>query len=290
MESIKIVGVLGATSFVGSCVLTLLSKEEIKITAFSRKTKMKPVTGIHWQQLPGHQTNREDTLPHWICLAPVWVLPEYFNLLESYGIQRIVVLSSTSLFTKKNASHPADQLTARKLADAEYRLRKWAQENNIDWVVLRPTLIYGMGLDKNITEIGHFIRRFGFFPLFGKADGLRQPVHCEDIAAACITALKRSHLANEAYNLSGGETLKYRDMVIRIFQSMNMKPRLFSIPIFLFNIFLMCIHLLPRYKHWSIAMVERMNQDMVFDHTKATRELAYKPRPFRLSEKDILSH
>lgn len=139
-------------------------------------------------------------------------LPDHFNLFLAHGARRIVVLSSTSLFTKHNSSDPAEQLVAQRLKEFEARLRKWAMANGIDWIILRPTLIYGLGRDKNITEIARFIQRFGFFPLFGPAKGLRQLIHAEDVAAACFNSLSSSNIANQAYNLTSGETLSYREM------------------------------------------------------------------------------
>jgi hypothetical protein len=34
-------------------------------------------------------------------------------------------------------------------------------------------------------------------------------------------------------------------------------------------------------------MVERMNQDMVFDHTEATKDFGFEPRGFQLEKVDI---
>ena len=96
-------------------------------------------------------------------------------MLERYGACRVVALSSTSRFTKDDSSDPEEQAIALRLADAEARVQAWAASHGVEWVILRPTLIYGLGRDKNIAEIARFIRRFGFFPLFGKAKGLRQP-------------------------------------------------------------------------------------------------------------------
>ncbi len=97
------------------------------------------------------------------------------------------------------------------------------------WVILRPTLIYGFGRDKNIAEMARFIRRFGFCPVLGKAAGLRQPIHAEDVAAACLAALQTPCAANRAYNISGGATLTYRDMVARVFSALDRRPRLLSV-------------------------------------------------------------
>ncbi|OAD19781.1 NAD-dependent epimerase/dehydratase [Candidatus Thiomargarita nelsonii] len=145
----------------------------------------------------------------------------------------------------------------------------------MSWTVLRPTLIYGCGIDKNVTFIAQLIRRFGFFPILGRGTGLRQPVHADDLAAACLQACLSPAAVNKAYNLSGGETLTYRDMVEAIFQQLGKKPRIISIPLPVFKILSRIMTRLP------VAMITRMNQDLCFDHTAAYHDFAYSPRTFR---------
>jgi len=225
--------------------------------------------------------------PCWICVAPIWVLPDYFGLLETLGARRVVVLSSTSRFTKGDSSDPEEQAIARRLTDAEVRVQEWAENCGVEWVILRPTLIYGLGRDKNIAEIARFIRRFGFLPLFGGAKGLRQPIHGADVADACLTALQVPCAANRAYNISGGETLTYRDMVARVFAALGRRPHWLNIPLWAFRLALIMLRRLPRYRQWSTAMAERMNRDLVFDHAEAARDLCFKPRAFVLTEGDL---
>jgi nucleoside-diphosphate-sugar epimerase len=217
----------------------------------------------------------------------VWVLPQYFSILERYGARRVVALSSTSRFTKTDSSDPAENAVASRLAEGEARLRTWAESKGVEWVILRPTLIYGRGRDKNIAEITRFVGRFGFFPLLGKAMGLRQPIHAEDVAAACVAALNAPAAANHAYNISGGETLPYREMVRRVFAALQRRPRLVTIPLGVFRMAVACLRVFPRYRHWSAAMAERMNRDLVFDHADAARDLGFSPRPFRLASEDV---
>ncbi len=294
------IGLLGATSLIGECLIPLLG-DGWDVIAFSRKNSKQGVDHIVWRQLgtalahcppqeekeAGTHSIQNEKIPFWICVAPIWVLPEYFIMLETYGVRRVVVLSSTSRFTKADSSDPDEHKTAAKLAACEERLRLWAESNGIEWVILRPTLIYGRGKDKNIAEIARFICRFGFFPLLGQAVGLRQPVHAEDVAAACAAALVSPMAANNAYNLSGGETLPYREMVDRVFLALNRRVHLLTVPLGFFRFALVCLRLLPRYRHWSAAMAERMNQDLVFDHKEASRDLNFAPRPFRLAAKDM---
>ena len=287
--------VLGATSLVGTRLLPQLRQAGWNVTAYSRRAVNQVGDGVTWRQIgcapaalaPLPVENGYS--PSWICVAPIWTLPEYFALLETQGVRRVVVLSSTSRFTKDGSSDPEEQAVAHRLAEAEARVQTWAESRGVEWVILRPTLIYGLGRDKNITEIARFIRRFGFFPLFGKADGLRQPIHAEDVATACLSALQAPAAANHAYNLSGGETLAYRDMVARVFSALGRRPRLMHVPLSFFRVAIVLLRCLPRYREWSAAMAMRMNVNLLFDHTPATRDFAFQPRGFVLTTEDMPS-
>lgn len=220
-------------------------------------------------------------------MAPIWVLPQYFAMIEACGARRVVALSSTSLFVKNDSSDHGEKHIARRLAEGERALRAWAEAQGVEWVILRPTLIYGCGRDRNLCEIVRFVRRWGFFPLMGQAGGLRQPVHAEDVATACVSALTMPAAANRTYNLSGGETLPYREMVCRVFATVGKVTRLMTIPRWLFLLGVTVLHLLPQYRHWTVEMAERMNRDLVFDHADAARDLSFSPRPFRLLPEDL---
>lgn len=284
------VGVLGASSLVGRCLLQRLSDIEIDVVAFTRKEEYvdQNTKNTIWRLLYNPEA-REDkiSIRNWICLIPIWVLPDYFEFLQHYGIHRIVVLSSTSRFTKKASTEMAEQQIANRLAQGEERLKFWAQDNGIEWLILRPTMIYGLGKDKNVSSIARFIKRFGFFPVVGSAQGLRQPVHAMDVAQACSNALLSDKLKNKSYNISGAEVVPYREMVSRVFCAMNKKPRILRFPLFLFKLSVGLLRFIPRYRHLSSAMVERMNADLVFDHGNASQDFAYLPRAFRLDSDDI---
>jgi nucleoside-diphosphate-sugar epimerase len=262
----------------------MLSKAGWRVVAFSRRAAESGL-GVEWRQLPFTEVAAE--ISHWICVAPIWVLPDYFALIEAAGARRVVVLSSTSRFTKVGSGDTAEQATAAKLIDGETRLQAWAESRGIELVILRPTLIYGIGRDKNISEIARFIRRFGFFPVLGEAKGLRQPIHAEDVAGACLAALQGSDVRSRSYNISGGETLTYREMVARVFAALGRRPRLLTVPLWAFRLAVCVLRCLPRYRQWSAAMAERMNSDLVFDHADAVRDLGFKPRGFALAAEDL---
>lgn len=282
------VGVLGASSLIGGCLLPLFVHSEWQVTAYSRRPVEVSGGGAVWKILSINQAKPvEEVTPYWICVAPIWVLADYLPLLESSGARRLVVLSSTSRFTKVGSDDTAENVVAARLISGEARVQAWAESRGVEWVILRPTLIYGLGRDKNISEIARFIDRFGFFPVLGRAEGLRQPIHAQDVAAACFSALQATGAVNRAYNISGGETLTYRDMVARVFAALGRRARLLTVPLWVFRLAVALLCCLPRYRQWSAAMAARMNRDLVFDHAEAALDIGFRPRPFSLRLEDI---
>ncbi|RME17091.1 MAG: NAD(P)-dependent oxidoreductase, partial [Bdellovibrio sp.] len=193
------VGLLGASSFVGQHLIPLLLDKGFSVVGFSRKPPENS-EGIEWRQVPMEPLSQEE-IPLWISVAPIWVLPDYFRFFQAHKAQRVVALSSTSRFTKENSSDPQERRVAQRLREAEEHFTSWANKNKVSWIILRPTLIYDWGKDKNLTEVARFIEKFGFFPVFGKAEGLRQPIHASDVAAASLEALLKKERANKAYNI-----------------------------------------------------------------------------------------
>lgn len=286
------VGVLGATSPAGRQVLARLVADGHRVVAFSRNAPPgEDVDGVHWISLAAVDAadvaKAAGPIPVWIALCHIWVVGEHFSLVQRLGAKRVVCLSSTSRFTKVSSHNPYEESLVQRLCEGERALADWAQSAGIAWTVLRPTLIYGRSTDRNLSEIVRIIRKLGVFPIFGRAAGLRQPIYVDDVAQAAVLAAFAPEAANKAYNISGAEILSYREMVTRIFKAMGRAPRLLIVPIWLFNVALSVLHLIPRYRKWNADMVQRMNRDMVFDHDDAARDFNFKPQPFLLRAIDV---
>lgn len=292
MNTNETIGIIGATSPVGQELLKKLGASGTPVVAFSRRKAESSEGNVRWIKLTQDESlpelaARVGQITRWIVVSHIWVTNEYAELFAGTSTKRVVCISSTSQFTKTTSSNAYEEALVDKLRSGEARVAAWAKEHDIGWTIVRPTLIYGNGNDRNLSEIAHLIRKLGFFPILGKANGRRQPVHVADVAQACIQALGSEAAANKAYNISGGEVLTYKEMVRRVFIAMHKPVRFISIPSLVFSIALSGLHLIPRYKNWNGEMVRRMNQDMVFDHDDASRDFAFNPRPFTLGDIDV---
>lgn len=274
------VGVIGATTLVGEFILAGLARRGIKAVPFSRGAAAQD----GWRN--PLSAGAFNGIAACVCAAPVWVMPAYLSALAAAGVRRVVVLSSTSRFTKVDSDDAAERAVAQRLRQAEDQLVGWARQSGVTCVILRPTLIYGAGRDKNISEIARFIRRFGFFPLLGEGQGLRQPVHAEDVAVACLNALDLG-VSDGAFNIPGGETLTYREMVRRIFLALGRPPVIVTVPLWCFRVALRVMRILPRYRKLTPAMARRMSRDLVFSHADAAAHISYSPRKFIIDKRDM---
>lgn len=167
----------------------------------------------------------------------------------------------------------------QRLERAETALANVCEEMRIDWLILRPTLIYAPGLDRSLAGIVRFRQRFGFVPLVSPASGLRQPVHAADLADVCLRVLSRPDLPNRAYDLSGGEILTYRQMVERMCVDVGLSARILLMPEMLFR-FAIKLASFAGYPGLNSEMARRMNEDLCFDHTDAFNDLDFRPRSF----------
>jgi nucleoside-diphosphate-sugar epimerase len=218
-----------------------------------------------------------------VMCSPIWLAGEaVLERLAQLGMKRLIAFSSTSRLTKGASSEPAEREVVAQLARGEAAIVNFCTAHGVAYTLLRPTLIYDEGQDENVSQIASLIRKLGFFPVCGRASGLRQPVHARELARAAVQALPAEAAFDRAYNLSGGEALTYRAMVERIFIGLGRKPFIVSLPLQVWRFVLVALDWIRPNKTLkrNINMVARMNVDLWFDHAAATRDFGYAPGPF----------
>jgi len=258
--------ILGATGQIGRCLLRRLATAGRPAIAVCRRPEPALSPAADWLAAdlaqPLDLAGRQPAAA--IHATGAWLLPPQLPALEQAGVQRLVCFSSTSMLAKAASPSAEEREIARMLAAAEAAVAAGA----IPWTLLRPALIYGLGLDRNVTAAAGFIRRWHCFPLGGPGKGLRQPVHADDLAAAALAALDLPAAEGGSFNLGGGETLSYRQMIQRIFETLGQHPRFLRLPF------------LARLPGSIGAVAARMEQDLAFDGGEFWRLAGIAPRRF----------
>lgn len=202
------------------------------------------------------------------------------------GIAAVAATSTTSVFTKAEHGDAAERAVAEEIRAAEARLQDRCVESGMALTLLRPTMVWGAGLDRNVTVLARFIRRTGLCPVSTRAEGLRQPLHAADLAQALLRALEHPPAQCRAASLGGGEVLTYGEMVGRIFDALGRRRRLLALPPLLLG---SLVSLAGRVTGSGIgaAMVRRQALNLVVDDSEIRTVLALEPRGFVPREADF---
>jgi nucleoside-diphosphate-sugar epimerase len=174
---------------------------------------------------------------------------------------------------------PYEQDVVEKLGRGEAALREFSARTGVPHTILRPTLIYDGKLDQNITAVASMIRRLGFFLVAGRAAGLRQPIHADDVARFMIASIDNKSAFNRSFNITGCAPITYREMVSRVATGLGKRPLVISLPGWLLKGALYAARWCNLTK-MSPVLFDRMNQDLAFDDLGAKATLGVTPRDF----------
>jgi uncharacterized protein YbjT (DUF2867 family) len=271
--------VTGGTGFTGSHTVSLLIKEGVEVRCLSRPTSDRSQIQqypIEWVQGDlADKASLQSALVGMDALINIASLgfghaPIIVDAALSAGIKRAIFISTTALFTNLNA--PSKQV---RLA-AEQTIR----QSELDYTILRPTMIYGTRHDRNMSRLIRFIMRSPVIPIIGNGRFLQQPVYVQDVSQAIVKSLMNPGTSRKSYNISGGEPLTYNeviDTICTISQRRRLKIHLPAKPI---------IAVLRLLEKASIRLpvkaeqVERLNENKAFSFDEAHADFDYTPRTF----------
>lgn len=264
--------VIGGSGAVGGFLLQRLGAAGQSVLALSRQPQL-PRAGVQWLRAGLAPDLAVPAIDALICAGPLDAFVDWLCAAALPGLQRVIALSSMSAASKQTSVDAAERELAARLAACEQRLAQHCQVHDVAWTVLRPTLIYGAGVDRSLSPLARQAQRYGVFPRIAGARGLRQPVHADDVAAACVAALAGAG-AGQLFELGGGERLSYAQMLERVRAGLGRRTLPLPLPIYL-------LRRIARLSGRGAGMVQRLTQDLLADNAPAEAVLGYRPRPFQ---------
>jgi nucleoside-diphosphate-sugar epimerase len=263
--------VIGASGQIGRCLLPRLDAAGYPWIALSRRP---PVGDARWLQ--GGLPDRMPALPQVsavVSLGPLDHLAAWLATQRLAGTPHVIATSSMSAETKRESDVPDERDVSRRLRDAETTLIATCASRGMPWTLFRPTLVYGLGMDKSLTPIVHAARRRHVFPL-PAGRGLRQPVHADDIAHAVVAALGSARSYGHVFPIGGGERMSAADMFRRVRRSMDAPTLPAPIPRFALDLAALVSRRLR-------GPLRRLDSDLIADNRDLEAFLDVHPRPFR---------
>lgn len=219
----------GASGFVGRNLTDMLTRDGHEVVPFSRR---------HGGDFAG-MLSPDDWLP-W--LEKVDVAINAVGIIGETGSQRFETLHSAAPIALFEACRRAgvrrvvqiSALGADETAFSAYHRSKKAADDHLlsldlDWFVLRPSLIYGRGGSSS----GLFMRlaRWPVLPVIGDGRQGLQPVHIADVVATVRACLGASRV-RQVLDIVGNETVAFVDWLQRLRQAQGFgRARVLRLPV-----------------------------------------------------------
>ena len=258
--------VTGASGFVGSALVALLSQGPRPVTRVLRSAAACPQPGDAIVGDIGAETRWNGLLKDVECIvhlaARTHVLGEHgTNPLAAYreinvkgtirlaqhaaaaGVRRLVFLSSVKVngeetsdkpFSEENTPQPLDAYGISK-AEAEDALRSIGAATGLEIVILRPPLVYGPGVKGNFLRLLRLIERRVPLPL-ASINNRRSLLGVGNLVDAIIASMDGPVAAGRTYLVSDGEDTSTPELISKLARALGVQPNLLPCPVGLLSL------------------------------------------------------
>ena len=153
------------------------------------------------------------------------------------GVKRFIYLSSIKVngeatlqetpFLPDDKFVPTDPYALSKY-EAEQELLKIADETQMEIVIIRPPLVYGVGVKANFLSMMKWLYKGIPLP-FGAIHNKRSLVALDNLVDLILTCIVHPSAANEVFLVSDGEDLSTTELLNRVAIALGKNPRLLPV-------------------------------------------------------------
>ena len=118
------------------------------------------------------------------------------------GVRRLVHMSA--LGAQPNPAYP--------YLNAKWGAEQAVRQSGLEWTIIRPSVIFGPR-DGFVNVLAGLIRRAPVIPVVGSGESKFQPVAVGEVAAVYRAVLDEPTAIGQTYELGGGETYSYEEML-----------------------------------------------------------------------------
>ena len=172
-------------------------------------------------------------------VANEFVTQRLANAAVQNGIARFVYISSIKVngessvpglpIRQSDTPNPLDNYGRSKLA-AELALQEICRANSMDYVIIRPVLVYGIGVKANFSALISAVKRGIPLPI-ATVKNVRSMIGINNLVDLIIATCINQKAANQTFLASDGIDTSTPALVRFIATSLNRRPRIFPFPI-----------------------------------------------------------
>ena len=105
-----------------------------------------------------------------------------------------------------------------------------AAASGLPYTIVRPSMIYGPGNDRNLSRLADFIRQWHFVPVFGRGTCLQQPVYVEDLVHVLLAIMMKPP-TGAVYTIAGPQAICYNEVIDLVGKVLGIRPFKLHIPL-----------------------------------------------------------
>jgi nucleoside-diphosphate-sugar epimerase len=153
------------------------------------------------------------------------------------GVKRFIFISSIKVngeetrpgvpFGPETLPAPTDAYGISKL-EAESIVRELSEAAGMEWVIVRPVMVYGPGVKGNFAQLMRAINIGLPLPL-ARVDNARSLVSLRNLVSFLKVCIEHPAAANQIFLVSDGKDLSTSDLIRRLAGAMNRPVRLFHV-------------------------------------------------------------
>lgn len=134
-----------------------------------------------------------------------------------------------SPFTEDDERMPADHYANSKF-EAEQGLEGICRQTTMEYVIIRPPLVYGPGVKGNFLSMMKWLYNGVPLPL-GRADNKRSLISLANLTSLILICVSHQRAANQTFLASDGKDLSVRELLICLADALGKPARILSIPV-----------------------------------------------------------
>jgi UDP-glucose 4-epimerase len=214
-------------------------------------------------------------------VANEFVTQRLANAAVQNGIARFVYISSIKVngessgpglpIRQSDTPNPLDNYGRSKLA-AELALQEICRVNNMDYVIIRPTLVYGKGVKANFSALISAVKRGLPLPI-ATVKNVRSMIGINNLIDLIVATCTNPKAANQTFLASDGIDTSTPALVRLIAASLNRRSRIFPFPISILRLLAALIG--------KSSAIDKLTESLSVDIRHTTNTLNWHP-PFSI--------
>ena len=193
------------------------------------------------------------------------------------GVKRFIFISSVKVngeetsfenpFQADAEAAPQDPYGISKM-EAEMQLKAISNETGMEFVTIRPPLVYGPGVKANFRALIKLVGLGLPLPL-GAIHNKRSMVYIDNLIDLVVTCIDHPQAANQTFLVSDGNDVSTPGLIKTLAHAMHKPVRLVPVPVWLLKVAAFLVG--------KGGAIERLSSNLQVDISKTTHLLAWTP-------------